>query len=102
MTARTAAGAPIHHTRPSADVLLESVAAVFGPSSLAVVLTGLGLDGAAGARAVYDAGGHVIVQNEATSEYFGMPGAAIATGAVEVALPLDDIAAAVVEFAGTA
>jgi two-component system chemotaxis response regulator CheB len=89
---------PIRHLRPSGDVLLESLAAAYDSRCLAVVLTGSGSDGTVGARAVKDAGGTVFAQDEATSEYFGMPRAAFAAGVVDRLVPLDEIAPAVVDF----
>src|SRR5438128_9274904 len=91
-------GPPIHHVRPSADVFLSSLASSHPRRSLAVVLSGTGSDGAAGASAVKAAGGLVLAQDEATSEYFGMPSAAIASGSVDRVLALDEIADAVVGF----
>jgi two-component system chemotaxis response regulator CheB len=85
----------VHFVRPSADLLFESVAAAAGPRGIAVVLTGSGKDGAIGTRAMHERGGHVIVQDEATSDYFGMPGSAIAEGFVDEILPLDEIASAI-------
>jgi two-component system chemotaxis response regulator CheB len=90
--------APVRHLRPSGDVLLESLAGVYNGDCMAVVLTGLGSDGTVGCRAVKGAGGTVVAQDEATSEYFGMPHAAIAAGVVDRVLPLDEIAPAVVDF----
>ena len=89
----------VHHVRPSADVLLLSLAQNHLGPSTAVVLSGTGIDGAAGAAAVKSAGGRVLAQNEATSQYFGMPGAAILAGGVDEVLPLDEIAPAVVQWA---
>jgi two-component system, chemotaxis family, protein-glutamate methylesterase/glutaminase len=93
---------PVHHVRPSADVLLSSLADAHAARCLVVVLSGTGQDGAVGAAAVKQAGGTVVAQDEATSEYFGMPGAAILTGAVDAVLALERIAPAVVEFAESA
>jgi two-component system, chemotaxis family, protein-glutamate methylesterase/glutaminase len=87
----------VHHVRPSADVLLLSLAQNHGGRCLAVILSGTGIDGAAGAAAVKSAGGMVLAQDEATAEYFGMPGAAILAGGVDEVLPLDRIGPAVLE-----
>jgi two-component system chemotaxis response regulator CheB len=90
----------VHHVRPSADALLLSIAKEYEGRCLAVVLSGTGIDGAAGSAAVKQAGGTVLAQDEATSEHFGMPGAAILTGAVDRVLPLREIGAAVIDFVG--
>ena len=81
----------VHFVRPSADLLFESVAATSKQRAIAVVLTGTGVDGTMGVRAIKKMGGTVIVQNEQTSEFFGMPSAAIQTGCVDFILPLDEI-----------
>lgn len=81
--------------RCAADPVFASAAAVDGDRVLGVVLTGSLDDGAAGAVAIRRAGGRVLVQDRATCQNFGMPGAALATGCVDFALPLDRIAAAV-------
>jgi two-component system chemotaxis response regulator CheB len=90
----------VHFVRPSADLLFESVAASFRERAIAVVLTGSGSDGAMGAKAVKEMGGTVIAQDEATSEFFAMPSAAIRTGAVDFVLPLDEIATALMTLVG--
>jgi two-component system, chemotaxis family, protein-glutamate methylesterase/glutaminase len=91
---------PVHFVRPAADRLFESIAGSFGPRAVAVVLTGTGHDGATGAQAVKQAGGRVIVQDESTSEFFGMPKSAIDAGQVDQILPLDQIAPALVAICG--
>ena len=83
---------PQNSCRPSVDVLFESVAAVYGANALAVVLTGMGSDGQRGADLIHSAGGRVIVQDEATSVVWGMPGAVAAAGLAEATLPLAEIA----------
>jgi two-component system, chemotaxis family, protein-glutamate methylesterase/glutaminase len=89
----------VHFLRPSADLMFESVAASNRDRALAVVLTGTGGDGSMGVRAVKSLGGTVIAQDEATSDFFGMPSAAIETGSVDFVLPLDDIGPALVSLA---
>lgn len=84
----------VHFVRPSADLLFESVAASYKERVIAVVLTGTGSDGNMGVWAVRKMKGVVIVQDERTSEFFGMPGAAIQTGCVDFVLPLEGIAPA--------
>jgi two-component system chemotaxis response regulator CheB len=81
--------------RPSADLLLVTLAVTCGPRALAVVLTGRGTDAQAGIRAIAHCGGTVFAQDEATSVQFGMPGAAIDTHVVHKILALSDIAPAI-------
>jgi two-component system chemotaxis response regulator CheB len=76
---------------PNIDVTMESIAAYAGAMSIAVVLTGMGCDGARGARAIKSAGGLVLAQDEATSVIFGMPAEAIRAGVVDQVLGIDDI-----------
>ncbi|MBK5197849.1 MAG: chemotaxis-specific protein-glutamate methyltransferase CheB [Methyloceanibacter sp.] len=85
---------PVHFCRPAVDPLFASVAVTFGPAALGIVLTGMGYDGAAGARAIADAGGSVIAQDEVSSVVWGMPGAAAAVGACAALLPPAGIAEA--------
>jgi two-component system chemotaxis response regulator CheB len=86
-----AASGRINGYLPNIDVTMESVAAFAGPMSIGAILTGMGNDGSAGAKAIKSAGGLVIAQDEATSVIFGMPAEAIKTGAVDQTLALDDI-----------
>ncbi len=86
----------VHFTRPSIDLLFESVAADFGDRAIGVILTGTGKDGSMGIKAIKERGGTTIAQDEATSEHFGMPQAAISTGAIDFVLPLQDISPAII------
>jgi two-component system chemotaxis response regulator CheB len=81
----------VHFLRPSADLLFESVAASYKERAIAVVLTGTGSDGAMGVEAIKKMGGTVIVQDEKTAEFSGMPLAAIQTGNADFILPLEEI-----------
>jgi two-component system chemotaxis response regulator CheB len=85
-------GRQIRFTRSGANLLLETAAATFGERVIAVVLTGGGSDATDGVQAVKASGGVVLAQDEASSELWGMPRAAIDTGAVDYVLPLDGIA----------
>jgi two-component system chemotaxis response regulator CheB len=93
LCARLTDTAKVHFVRPSADELFHS-AALAGRKIIAVVLTGMGSDGAGGAAAIKQAGGTVIAQDEASSAFFSMPHAAIEAGAVHHVLPLIAIAPA--------
>ena len=95
-------GPPLHSCRPSIDVLFGTLAASAGAATVACLLTGMGRDGAAGMRALRDAGALTIAQDEATSVIFGMPREAIALGGAEHVLPLDRIAPTVLRAVGGA
>lgn len=84
--------------RPSCDVLLKSAAHAFGDRSIGVVLTGMGRDGAKGLKEIRNRGGHTIAQDQASCVVFGMPGEAIALGAAEKVLPLDQIAGQLIKW----
>jgi two-component system, chemotaxis family, protein-glutamate methylesterase/glutaminase len=84
--------APVHYCKPSVDVLFASAAEVWGSWNLALILTGMGSDGTAGAMDVVKAGGSVVVQDEASSVVWGMPGSAVSTGVCSAVVPLDQIA----------
>ncbi len=81
----------VNGTGPAADPLFDSAAAAFGSRLLCVVLTGMGQDGCVGAAKVVEAGGRVIVQDEASSVVWGMPGAVARAGYAEAVKPLKDL-----------
>ncbi|MHB1017220.1 MAG: chemotaxis-specific protein-glutamate methyltransferase CheB [Coriobacteriia bacterium] len=81
-----------HGVRPAADPLFESIAETVGAASVGVVLTGMGSDGALGARAILDVGGTTIAQDEETSVVWGMPGATVRAGAALRVAPLESVA----------
>ena len=89
-------GPPVNSCRPSVDTLFRSAVAVYGRDLLAVVLTGMGSDGLAGCEAVIAAGGTVLVQDEASSLVWGMPGAVARAGLAHRVVPLDEMGAAIV------
>ncbi len=82
---------PENSCRPAADVLFRSAARIWGSGTLGVVLTGMGRDGLAGSRAVVEAGGRVVVQDEFTSVVWGMPGEVAKAGLADAVLPLGQI-----------
>ncbi len=92
-------GERVHHQRPAVDVLFHSVARVAQSDAVGVLLTGMGADGAAGLKAMRDAGSHTIVQDKATSIVYGMPRAAVRLGAATVELPLERIPHAILKAA---
>ncbi len=98
--ARLSDAPPVDSFRPSVTPLLHSAAEAYGARACGVILTGMGRDGAEGLKTLKKAGGHTIAQDEATSAVYGMPRAAIETGAVDQVLPLDDIARALMELVG--
>jgi two-component system chemotaxis response regulator CheB len=85
---------------PSVTVMFESVAKYYGKATLGILLTGMGRDGATGMKAIADAGGITIAQDEKTSVVFGMPKEAIALGAVKHILAIDEIAPLLVRKIG--
>jgi two-component system chemotaxis response regulator CheB len=86
--------------RPSVDVLFRSVAKVFGAHALGVILTGMGQDGLKGCEALCARGAAVIVQDEASSVVWGMPGFVARAGLAEKILPLDRIGAEIIGRVG--
>jgi len=88
----------VHFTRPSVDLLFESVAAAFKDRAIGVILTGSGLDGATGIRAIKEQGGTTIVQDPVGADHPSMPSNAYATGCIDFKLGLDDIGPAIVRL----
>lgn len=89
---------PVNRHRPSVDVLFRSIAVLGNAKALGIIMTGMGDDGARGLKEMHDAGARTIAQNEASCVVFGMPKEAILRGAVDLTLPLDQIAPAIVAF----
>lgn len=89
-------GPPENSCRPAVDVLFRSVAAAYGPSTLAVVLTGMGQDGLRGCQLLREANAQVIAQDEKSSVVWGMPGCVATAGLADVVLPLNRVTAEIV------
>lgn len=85
-------GPEVNYCKPAVDPMFESICKIYGASTLAAVLTGMGFDGSAGAVKIADAGGSVIAQDEKTSVVWGMPGATAKAGACSAILALEDVA----------
>jgi two-component system, chemotaxis family, protein-glutamate methylesterase/glutaminase len=98
--ARIKEGPPVHHQRPSVDVLFESVAANAGANAVGVILTGMGADGARGLLSMRQKGAYTIAQDEASCVVFGMPGEAIKMGAADAVRPLSAIPRALIDAVG--
>jgi two-component system chemotaxis response regulator CheB len=77
--------------RPAVDVLFRSLAEIYRKDVLSIVLTGMGSDGLRGTQAIKNAGGHSLVQDQATSVVWGMPGSVASAGLADSILPLDSI-----------
>ncbi len=94
--------APENYCRPSVDVLFRSVASVYGNGALACVLTGMGRDGLKGAERIRAAGGRIVVQDQATSVVWGMPGAVAQAGLANDVVPLEKVKDTLVAAVGSA
>ncbi|MBS0444447.1 MAG: chemotaxis response regulator protein-glutamate methylesterase [Proteobacteria bacterium] len=95
--ARVVDGEPVNRHKPSVEVLFKSAARIAGPNAVAIMLTGMGADGAKAMKEMRDAGSYNLVQDEATCIVFGMPREAIAAGAAHEVLPLQQIAGRLIE-----
>ncbi|PXW65726.1 chemotaxis response regulator protein-glutamate methylesterase [Methylobacterium sp. B4] len=84
-------GPPVNFCRPAVDVMFLDAAALYGGATLSVILTGMGSDGTAGSRALVEAGGTLLAQDEATSTVWGMPGSVAKAGLCHAVLPLPEI-----------
>ncbi|MDT0200812.1 chemotaxis response regulator protein-glutamate methylesterase [Nocardioides sp. AE5] len=93
VVARLDQSEPVNFCRPAVDVLFDSALATFGGNTLAVVLTGMGTDGLAGVEGLARRGAVVVVQDEASSVVWGMPGAVAEAGLAHEVVPLDRVAA---------
>lgn len=82
---------PENSCRPAVDVLFRSVAEVYGASVLSVVMTGMGSDGVKGAQRIRERGGEVIIQDEASSVVWGMPGLVHSSGQADAVYPLNQL-----------
>ena len=92
-------GSPsVHFLRPSIDLLFDSVAVNFGDRSVGVILSGTGRDGASGVRAIKAAGGVTMAEDPSKAEFSAMPYAAVATGCVEIVLPLSKLANSLIDL----
>jgi two-component system chemotaxis response regulator CheB len=91
-------GPPVNRHKPSVDVLFRSAADCAGADTLAIILTGMGDDGARGMKRLHDKGARTVAQDEASCVVFGMPKEAIAMGAVDEVMPLAQVARAILRF----
>jgi two-component system, chemotaxis family, protein-glutamate methylesterase/glutaminase len=83
---------PVNRHKPAVDVMFRSVAHCAGANAIAVLLTGMGADGAAGMKEMHDIGAKTVIQDEQSSVVWGMPGAAFKLGCADYVLPLDEVA----------
>ena len=93
--------APVNRHKPAVDVLFHAAAKCAKENAVCVLLTGMGADGAVGMQAMKEAGAKTIIQDEASSVVWGMPGAAFKLGCTDYVLPLDEIAAKILTLVKT-
>ena len=99
VTVKLIKGPKVRGVCPSADVTMKSLAPLFGAQGMGVILTGMGTDGVEGLRAIKRHGGYTIAQDRATSLIYGMPKAAVEAGVVDRVVPLDHVAAEIIQWA---
>jgi two-component system chemotaxis response regulator CheB len=90
---------PVNRHKPAVDVMFSSVAKCAGANAIAVLLTGMGADGAMGMKEMHDAGAKTVIQDEQTSVVWGMPGVAFKLGCTDYVLPLEEIAGRILALA---
>jgi two-component system chemotaxis response regulator CheB len=95
--ARLTQSPPVHHCRPAVDVLFRSAAEHAGAQAVAVLLTGMGTDGARGMKALHAAGARTLAEHEESCVVYGMPQAAIKLGAVDQVAPLAQMPQAILQ-----
>lgn len=88
----------IHFSRPSIDLMFESVAGMYGSRSIGLVLSGSNNDGSGGIRAIYEAGGTTVAQDPATAAFKTMPQAAIDTGCVAIVAPIEELGSVLIRL----
>jgi two-component system chemotaxis response regulator CheB len=88
----------VNRHKPSVDVLFRSAADCAGADALAIILTGMGDDGARGMKHMHDKGARTVAQDEASCVVFGMPKEAIRMGGVDAVMPLGEVARSIMEF----
>lgn len=93
-------GPAINFCKPAVDPMFQSVVQIYKGAVLGVILTGMGHDGRDGSRAIVDAGGNIIAQDEDTSVVWGMPGAVAEAGLCSAVLPIDQIGAKIIQVLG--
>jgi two-component system chemotaxis response regulator CheB len=91
-------GLPVNRDKPAVDVLFRSVAQCAGANTIAVLLTGMGADGAMGMKEMHDAGAKTVIQDEQTSVVWGMPGAAFKLGCTDYVVSLEEVSSKVLSL----